>query len=133
MEPNQNQSQGQTTGQWNTAPSEKGGSAKTLWSVIILVVVIGGGWYLYKAGVFTRKLEKAPELTREQLVGEVPVSADTENAIMAHKQEILTRVANAAPLTPQEREALGRLMLMEAHLYQFTSEETKAIYERLKP
>lgn len=127
-----NPEQNQTAGQWSTVPAEKGGGAKTLWSVVILVIVVGGGWYLYKAGVFNRGIEQAPELTREQLVGEAPVSANQESAIVAHKQKILERVAQGTPLSQEERDSLSRTMLMEAHLYNFTDAERDMIFRALQ-
>lgn len=128
MEPNQNQA----AGQYSTTPAEKGGAVKTLWSVVVLVIVVGGGWYLYKTGVFNQGIEKAPELTREQLVGEAPVSASQEGAIVAHKQKILERVAQETPLTQEERDSLSRTMLMEAHLYNFTDAERDMIFRALQ-
>lgn len=129
MEPNQNQTAGQSVGM----EPKGGGGAKTLWSVVILLIVIIGGWYVYKSGAFKRGVENAPELTREQLVGEAPISASLESAIDKHKKEILDRVSSGVPLTDAEREALGKTMLMEAHLYQFTDAETSAIFEALEP
>lgn len=127
-----NPEQNQTPAQWSTTPEQKGGGAKTLWSVVILIVVVGGGWYLYKAGLFNQGIEKAPELTREQLVGEAPVSASQEGAIVAHKQKILERVAQETSLTQEERDSLSRTMLMEAHLYNFTDAERDMIFRALQ-
>src|SRR3989344_7387202 len=129
MEPNQTQ----TTGQ-NSVGEQKGGGAKTLSAFIVLIIVIGGGWYAYKSGLLTfkRGVESAPEITREQLVGEAPLSASLESAIDKHKGEILERIGTGVPLSEDEREALGKTMLMEAHLYNFTDAETNAIFEALK-
>lgn len=127
-----NPEQNQTPAQWSTAPAEKGGGAKTLWSVVILIVVVGGGWYLYQAGVFNRGIEQAPELTREQLVGEAPVSASQTDAIGVHKEKILARIAEGTPLTQEERDSLSRTMLMEAHLYNFTDAERDMIFRALQ-
>lgn len=126
MEPNQ------TTGQNNEVQSA-GGAKKTASAVLVLAVIVIGGWYLYNSGMFKRGVENAPELTREQLVGEAPISASLESAIDKHKKEILDRVSSGTPLTDVEREALGKTMLMEAHLYKFTDAETTAIFEALKP
>ena len=109
-----------------------GGSAKTLGAVVVLIAVIIGGWYFYKSGAFSRGVENAPEISREQLVGEQKLSTGQESAITKHKQEILTRIAAGTPLTQGEKEALGKLMLMEAHLYGFTDAETEAIFKALK-
>lgn len=127
-----NPEQNQTPVQWSTTPEQKGGAAKTLWSVVIFIVVVGGGWYLYQTGVFNRGIEQAPELTREQLVGEAPVSANQEGAIVAHKQKILERIAEGTPLTQEERDSLSRTMLMEAHLYNFTDAERDMIFRALQ-
>lgn len=126
MEPNQ------TTGQ-NNAVQPAGGAKKTVSAVLVLAIIIVGGWYVYQSGAFKRGVENAPEITREQLVGEAPLSASLESAIDKHKKEILDRVSSGAPLTDAEREALGKTMLMEAHLYHFTDAETTAIFESLKP
>lgn len=130
MEPNQTQ----TTVQ-NGGGEQKGGGAKTLSALVVLIIIVGGGWYAYKSGLLTfkRGVENAPELTREQLVGEAPLSASLESAIDKHKKEILDRVSSGVPLTDPEREALGKTMLMESHLYKFTDAETTAIFEALKP
>ena len=116
----------------STAPSSQGGGMKTLWAVIVLIVVVGGGWYAYTSGMFKRGVENAPEISREQLIGEAPLSASQESAIEKHKREILERVSTGVPLTQEERDSLGRTMLMEAHLYNFTDAETEAIFETLK-
>lgn len=130
MEPNQTSNQAAPQG--GAAPS---GSAKTLSALVVLVMIIAGGWYLYKSGAFKRGVENAPTISREQLVGEKPLSSSLENAITAHKKEILDRIAtvSANPLSDAEREALGKTMLMEAHLYHFTDAETTAIFAALKP
>lgn len=125
MDPNQ------IPGQGMPASEPQKGGLKTLGAVIVLLAVIIGGWYLYK-GSFGGGLEKAPELTREQLVGEAPISASQESALAAHKREILERVSSGKPLTQEERESLGRTMLMEAHLYNFTDAETEAIFSALR-
>ncbi|TSC83420.1 MAG: hypothetical protein G01um101417_613 [Parcubacteria group bacterium Gr01-1014_17] len=127
MEPNQNQTVGQ-----NSGVEQKGAGAKTLGALVMLIIIVGGGWYLYNSGAFKRGVENAPEITREQLVGEAPLSASLESAIDKHKKEILDRVSLGTPLTDVEREALGKTMLMEAHLYKFTDAETTAIFEALK-
>ncbi|OHA19691.1 MAG: hypothetical protein A3C08_00460 [Candidatus Taylorbacteria bacterium RIFCSPHIGHO2_02_FULL_47_18] len=121
MEPNQNQ----TTVQG-------GGAKKTISAIIVLAIIAVGGWYLYNSGAFKRGVENAPEITREQLVGEAPLSASLESAIEKHKGEILERIGTGVPLSEDEREALGKTMLMEAHLYNFTDAETNAIFEALK-
>ena len=126
MEPNQ------MAEQQPHGTQSQGGGMKTLWAIVILVVVVGGGWYVYQGGAFKRGVENAPEISREQLVGGVPLSASQESAIERHKREILGRVGTGAPLTQEERDSLGRTMLMEAHLYNFTDAETEAIFEALK-
>ena len=121
MEPNQNQT-----------AVQGGGAKKTISAIIVLAVIAVGVGYAYQSGMFKRGVENAPEITREQLVGEAPLSASLESAIEKHKREILERIGTGAPLTEDEREALGRTMLMEAHLYNFTDAETNAIFEALK-
>ena len=116
----------------NTIGQDTGGAKKTISAVVVLAVIVVGGWYAYKSGMFKRGVENAPEITREQLVGEAPLSASLENAIEKHKGEILARIGTGVPLTEDEREALGKTMLMEAHLYNFTDAETNAIFEALK-
>jgi len=111
---------------------QSGGNMKTVWSVVILVIVIVGGWYAYKAGFFGGGIEKAPEISREQLIGQQPLTTNQTDAITKHKQEILNRIAQGTPLTQEERETLGKTMLMSAHLYQFTDAETEAIFKALK-
>ncbi len=127
MEPNQNQVSGQGS---QTTPSS--GGAKTLSALIVLVIIVGGGWYLYKSGAFKRGVENAPEISREQVVGEIPLSSSQESAIEKHKREILERIGTGKPLSEVEREALGRTMLVEAHLYRFTDSETNAIFSALE-
>ncbi len=124
---NPDQMPGQTTVQ-----TPQGGGMKTLYAIIILVIIVGGVWYAYTSGMFKRGVENAPEISREQLVGEAPLSTSQESAIENHKREILERVGTGVPLTENEREALGKTMLMEAHLYKFTDAETNAIFEALK-
>lgn len=124
MDPNQTQ---------NQVTPQGGGGAKTVGALLVLIIIVAGGWYLYKSGMFRRGVENAPEISREQLVGKAPLSASLESAIDKHKKEILDRVSSGAPLTDAEREALGKTMLMEAHLYHFTDAETTAIFEALKP
>jgi hypothetical protein len=108
------------------------GSAKTLWAVVVLVVVVGGGWYGYKQGWFGGGIEQAPAFSQEQLVGGAPLSETQEGAIATHKQKILERIAQGTPLTKEEKESLGRTMLMEAHLYGFTDAETEVIFRALQ-
>jgi hypothetical protein len=122
MEPNQ--IAGQNT--------QDGGKMKTVWSVVVLVIVIAAGWYAYKAGWFGGGITNAPEISQEQLIGKEPLSTGQVDSITKHKQEILDRIAQGAPLTEVERQELGRLMLMEAHLYNFTKAETDAIFNALK-
>lgn len=112
--------------------TQSGTSMKTVWSVVILAIVIIVGWYAYKAGLFGAGIEKAPEISREQLIGEQPLTTNQTDAIAKHKQEILNRIAQGTPLTQEEREAFGKTMLMSAHLYQFTDAETEAIFKALK-
>ena len=132
MEPNQNQAMGQGNTVQPSVGGQGGGAKKTISAIIVLAVIAVGVWYAYQSGMFKRGVENAPEITREQLVGEAPLSASLESAIEKHKREILERIGTGAPLTEDEREALGRTMLMEAHLYNFTDAETNAIFEALK-
>jgi len=73
-----------------------------------------------------------PTISREQMLGEVALTEEQKAEIALFKLAILRRIATGAPLTQEEREALGRVMLMEAHLYGFTDEELDAIFAALK-
>ncbi|MDO8593999.1 MAG: hypothetical protein Q7R93_00595 [bacterium] len=110
---------------------------KTILTVIAAVVIVIAGYFFLSGsgslpGSSDSEVITAPTISQDQLLGKAPLSNTQNDAISAHKAEILARVATGVQLTPEERGAIGNIMLTEAHLYKFTDVELEAIFTALR-
>ena len=101
--------------------------------IVIVIVIVAIGYFFYfgsyaekKALLNPLKLENAVLLEQQELSHEQAIS------VAKQKTTILRRVADTAPLTEEERTAIGNIMLTQSHIYKFTQEERDAIFEALR-
>ncbi len=104
--------------------------------VILLILAVCLMLFIFFPNLFpflhSNQAVISPAVDQETLLGKKPLNQSQADAIFAHKQEILKRVSQLAPLTEDEKGAIGNLMLTQAHLYQFTPDERDTIFAALK-
>lgn len=77
-------------------------------------------------------LNRMPQFSDAERLGDDDLSEAQGQGVLAYKAELLARVASDAPLSEDEKAGIGRLMLVEAHLYDFSNEEREAIFDALR-
>lgn len=72
-----------------------------------------------------------PALSDEELLGIKTVSEAKLKAIALHRVLILARIASGKPLSLEEKQTIGVILLNRSQLYHFTDLERDAIFKAL--
>ena len=77
-------------------------------------------------------LAYAPVFSAEERLGTKEISEGQRKRALYVKKELLAEARSQTAFSTEEKAAIGKLMLTEAHLYDFSEEERDAVFSALR-
>ena len=77
-------------------------------------------------------LAYAPVFSAEERLGTKEISEGQRKSALYVKKELLAEARSQTAFSTEEKAAIGKLMLTEAHLYDFSEEERDAVFSALR-
>ena len=124
--------------QWGPTSNAMDSPHKKLYiALCVLVVLIIGAYALVPSDSLAPSRQRdisgsIPAFTNEQLLGDAEVTPAEKQDVVAYKAQLLAKVASGALFSSEEKGSIGKLMLTDAHLYDFSDEEREAIFSALR-
>lgn len=107
--------------------------------VVILIIVIVGAWLSFsntpsggEEGTVSELVTNAPVFSDSERLNKETLSASQQADAAAYKEELLAKARSTASFSAEEKSAIGKLMLTEAHLYNFSDDERADIFSALR-
>lgn len=107
--------------------------------VVIFIIVIVGAWLSLsntpsggEKGAVSELVANAPVFSDSERLGKETPSAAKQTEAAAYKEALLAKTRSGVSFSAEEKGAIGKLMLTEAHLYNFSDDERADIFSALR-